>query len=258
MLSRRLTWVAAATLGVSAAAAVVACSKDDKDDTKTTPLTAEQKVDGNKAAVASLSSATAASQNGSNLRSAELRRQLRAMYAQARSRRAAFNLQDGATTNLCDASTAYCQQTLNAEQDYGEGMKCTTTSCTSGQTQSCTQPGDTATCGDITYTFADYKTTTNVACAKVDDSNYNYTISADMTTNISGGSITTAMALACKVKIVMPISIAISTDTSTDSDTSTDDDLAIDCTTGSFTCTLGGNALSCEDIKALAADTTCK
>lgn len=229
---------------------VTAC-KEEEDETPT--LTDAQKADAVNATAISV--AKFSPSDSSSLRSPETIRQIRALYAQARQVKNASFVADEADFDVCSFFATSCEQQLAAGEIVDEdGVKCTTTSCTGGTTSSCTTPADTAVCKDVTYTFGESTSKTLITCAKSGD-DYTLGIDLDFAGTISGGSFTKASELKCSVNLSMALSFSTSTDDT--EETSEEDEIALSCEAGQFSCTVDGVALSCEDMKKAMEENTC-
>jgi hypothetical protein len=246
-------------LTVAAASAVVAsCSKDkddDDDDPAPTVVTDAQKADANKASIAAVDSLSNifGSDNGSGLLSHEQRLQIRTLYRQAVSNRRFMQDEGdvgGADFDFCALFTSACEQFKNNPPSLDEtGTSTCTVTCPadSSLAMACTLESTSFQCKDTTYTMSAAKADMTMGCTKATDGKVTLGVNMKFSGNVAGGAITTATALVC--------SFDYSQDMAASEASSEGDDTDIDCT--KFSCTLGGNALSCDDLKKSMTEKEC-
>lgn len=259
MRTRTALSVAVATI-TAASLTFLACSKEEDEEEE--GLSAEQKADGNKAASAATSKVLASSQEGANLKGQQLKHDIRALYMQAKEqKRQMLAMQDDDTQEdpfdqICTYFTKSCEEDLNKEKPAeADGQICKTTSCTGGTTDTCSSPSQTTQCGGTTYTMSESTLAYTTTCSKVAARKFNLAIAANFAGTLSGGSLTTGVKLECKINVAFPLDFTAEAQQSQGSED--EEDAELSCEDGQFSCTLDGEALSCEELKAAIKDSPC-
>jgi hypothetical protein len=242
-----------AILVVLAAASISmqACKKEDDDDDDETPqaLSAENEEDGTQASAATILAIQSFGAGAASLALTDRHKaDIRAFYQEARTRAHAFT-QDG-DFDICSYFNEpdKCAEIVVEDQPVDEeGVSCTS-SCaeTGGLAQTCAMEGSELACGDDKYTLSAGVSNMLMTCVDNDDDTYVFNIDADFKTSVSGGSITTATELACEFKVAFDPNAT---------ETAAGDDSTVDC--DEFSCTLGGVALSCEELQTAISEGSC-
>ncbi len=235
---------AVATLGLT----IQACDKDDKGDI----------VSPNGKSVSAARAAQGAIKfpeiGGTNLK--EFGPELRSIYMQGMAQAKQFKNIEGETPDLsqfdiCSVMTSSCAQIAAAEPIVEEGMTCTT-SCPAagGTTMNCTSAEQISSCKGIQYTTNDLISNSTTSCTKTSPTLYTLGISVDMSGKVKGGDITESTELVCKFNFAMAFDFE---------NPSTGDTQAFDTTQlcNNMVCTIGGEAMSCQDMQEAMKEDTC-
>jgi hypothetical protein len=252
-----------AVIIAAASVYVSACSKDkDDDDDDETPaaVSTENKADATKASAAAASGLTdklLSSGSGSGLLSHESRMQIRALYRQARAERQRFlqaddGTQGGVDVDICAIFSMACQSMKETPPTLSEtGASACAVTCpeTAGSlSMACTLDSMPIQCKETTYTMSAAKVDMTMACTKAADGVVTLAIGSKFSGSISGGTIASATALACSFDFSQTFDAAAQQSESVE-------EPEVDCS--KFSCTIGGTALSCDEIKASVTAKDC-
>jgi hypothetical protein len=234
---------------------VFSCTDDDgTEGTVIVPVTDENKTDAVKlSAAATAKLSTSSSGSSSLMLSTAQRLQIREIYLNGIRNQQMLADPGSSSLNfdICALYSSICKAAKEKGASTSDGLTCSF-ACPNDNAMTINCAADQATiqCKDTAYKLVSGTTSATTTCTKLSETAFELAMQSTMSSRISGGSIETPVDLRCSFKMNL----------SFDSENLANEANGFDTSKlcESFSCTLGGNALACEDVKNAIDNNACE
>jgi hypothetical protein len=234
---------------------IISCSDDDGEPgTVIVPVSDQNKADAVKLSAAASAKLSSSSTGSSSLMlSSTHRRQIRDLYQSGikNQQMLAKSESPQISFDICALYGTICKAAKEKGATTSEGLTCSF-ACPSDNAMTINCAADQASiqCKDTTYKLQSGTTSATTTCTKTSDSSFDIAMQSTLTSKISGGSIENPVDLKCSFKLNL----------SFDSENLANETNGFDTSKlcESFSCTLGGNPLACEDVKNAIDNNECQ